>query len=163
MRTINLIVVHCSATPEGRDVTARDIDAMHKVRGFHFAPPNTAGLAHIGYHWFIRLNGEVEAGRPEATIGAHAEGFNATSIGICYAGGLAADAKTPKDTRTAAQLVAMRRLIAGLRDHFPHVRIVGHRDLSVDLNGDGVVEPQEWMKACPSFDVAAWLKQAGLA
>lgn len=163
MRLINLIVVHCSATPEGRDVTAHDIDAMHKARGFHFGPPNTAGLSHIGYHWFIRLNGAVEAGRPEDIIGAHVEGHNATSIGICYAGGLAADAVTPKDTRTVAQKLALATLLRGLREHWPHARICGHRDLSPDLNHDGKVEPYEWMKACPSFDVAGWLVEAGLA
>lgn len=142
MRQINLIVVHCSATPEGRDVTAADINKMHIARGFK----------KIGYHYVIRLDGTVETGRKENEVGAHAKGYNANSIGVCYVGGLASDGKTPKDTRTAAQKSALKKLLHTLKQRYPNARIVGHRDLSPDLNHDGKIEPNEWVKACPCFD-----------
>lgn len=130
MRSIDLIVVHCSATPEGRDVTAKDIDAMHKARGF----------AKIGYHYFTKLDGTVEKGREESEIGAHAEGNNSRSIGVCYAGGVAKDGKTPKDTRTPAQKAALLKLLTALKAKYSKARILGHRDLP------------KVAKACPSFD-----------
>lgn len=142
MRQINLIVVHCSATPEGRDVTAADINKMHIARGFK----------KIGYHYVVRLDGTVETGRKENEIGAHAKGYNANSIGVCYVGGLASDGKTPKDTRTPAQKSALKKLLHTLKQRYPDARIVGHRDLSPDTNHNGKVDKWEWIKACPSFD-----------
>lgn len=142
MRKINLIVVHCSATPEGRDVTAADINKMHIARGFK----------KIGYHYVIRLDGTVETGRKENEIGAHAKGYNANSIGVCYVGGLASDGKTPKDTRTPAQKSALKKLLHTLKQRYPDARIVGHRDLSPDTNHNGKVDKWEWIKACPCFD-----------
>lgn len=142
MRQINLIVVHCSATPEGRDVTAADINKMHIARGFK----------KIGYHYVVRLDGTVETGRKENEIGAHAKGYNANSIGVCYVGGLASDGKTPKDTRTPAQKSALKKLLHTLKQRYPDARIVGHRDLSPDTNHNGKVDKWEWIKACPCFD-----------
>ena len=142
MRKINLIVVHCSATPEGRDVTAADINKMHIARGFK----------KIGYHYVVRLDGTVETGRKENEIGAHAKGYNANSIGVCYVGGLASDGKTPKDTRTPAQKSALKKLLHTLKQRYPDARIVGHRDLSPDTNHNGKVDKWEWIKACPCFD-----------
>lgn len=142
MRQINLIVVHCSATPEGRDVTAADINKMHIARGFK----------KIGYHYVVRLDGTVEKGRNENEIGAHVKGYNANSIGVCYVGGVASDSKTPKDTRTPAQKSALKKLLHTLKQRYPNARIVGHRDLSHDLNHDGKIEPSEWVKACPCFN-----------
>lgn len=134
--------MHCSATPEGRDVTAADINKMHIARGFK----------KIGYHYVIRLDGTVETGRKENEVGAHAKGYNANSIGVCYVGGLAKDGKTPKDTRTPAQKRMLNDLLRKLVKQFPGSRICGHRDLSPDLNHDGKIEPNEWVKACPCFD-----------
>lgn len=142
MRKINRIVVHCSATPEGRDVTAADINKMHIARGFK----------KIGYHYVVRLDGTVETGRKENEIGAHAKGYNANSIGVCYVGGLASDGKTPKDTRTPAQKSALKKLLHTLKQRYPDARIVGHRDLSPDTNHNGKVDKWEWIKACPCFD-----------
>lgn len=142
MRQINLIVVHCSATPEGRDVTAADINKMHIARGFK----------KIGYHYVVRLDGTVETGRKENEIGAHAKGYNANSIGVCYVGGVASDGKTPKDTRTPAQKSALKKLLHTLKQRYPDARIVGHRDLSPDTNHNGKVDKWEWIKACPCFD-----------
>ena len=120
---------------------------MHKQRGF----------AKIGYHYVVQLDGTVEVGRKESEVGAHAQGHNSDSIGICYIGGVAADGKTPKDTRTESQRVALRQTIGRLRSRYPGAIVLGHRDLSPDKDGDGKVEPHEWMKACPSFDVRTQL------
>lgn len=145
MRPINRIVVHCSATRAGQDFCAGDIEKWHKQRGWR----------KIGYHYVIRLDGVIENGRPISEIGAHAFGHNADSIGICYIGGLCANGKAC-DTRTAAQKEAMRSLIYSLHKQFPGAEVLGHRDLSPDVDGDGVVERWEWTKECPSFDVKEW-------
>jgi N-acetylmuramoyl-L-alanine amidase len=128
MRTINKIIVHCSATPEGKDYTVKDIDRWHRERGF----------TKIGYHYVVYRDGTIHEGRKETEIGAHASGYNAHSIGVCYIGGLAKDGKTPKDTRTQAQRDALVRLLRELVLKYPDAEIIGHRDVS--------------QKACPSFD-----------
>jgi len=85
-------------------------------------------------------------------VGAHALGYNARSIGICYEGGLDVNGR-PADTRTMAQKAALVELIGALLKRFPGARLVGHRDLSPDLNHDGVIEKHEWIKVCPCFEV----------
>ena len=96
----------------------------------------------LGYHYVIPTDGTIEAGRPPKMIGAHCKSHNSHSIGICYIGGLDADGKTPKDTRTEAQKVALRKLIEHLHQRYPKALIVGHHDLN----------PQ---KTCPCFNVTA--------
>lgn len=128
-RRINLIIVHCAATPEGRDIGASEIRHWHLKRGFR----------DIGYHYVIRLDGTVEAGRALGVAGAHCRGHNSDSVGVCYVGGCDRDMK-PKDTRTQAQREALRRLLTDLKRRFPHARITGHREFAA--------------KACPSFDAA---------
>lgn len=125
---IDEIIIHCSATPEGRDVTADDIRRWHLARGW----------SDTGYHYIIHLDGSVHPARSELTPGAHCHGHNAHSIGICYVGGLAADGRTPLDTRTPAQRAALLALLHELRGRYPKARIFGHRDFAA--------------KACPSFD-----------
>lgn len=147
MRKITRLVVHCSATMEGKPFTAADIDAMHRRRGFR----------KIGYHFVIGLKGERWTGRALDEVGAHVEGHNADSIGICYIGGIGADGKA-KDTRTPEQKAELKKLLDELAAQFPGAAIRGHRDLSPDRDGDGVVEPHEWLKMCPCFDVAAWCR-----
>lgn len=142
MRKINLIVVHCSATREGKDYTVNDIDKWHRQRGF----------SKIGYHFVVYRDGSIHNGRSIEEIGAHVKGYNANSIGICYIGGLTADGKSAKDTRTPQQKEALRELITKLKKQFPNAKVCGHRDLSPDKNHDGIIEPYEWMKQCPSFD-----------
>ena len=142
MRPINLIVVHCSATKQGADFDADWIREVHIDRGFR----------NIGYHFVIRLDGTIEKGRPVEEPGAHAKGFNDHSIGVCYIGGLNPDGK-PKDTRTVAQYHALRRCIDMLKICFGDVPVKGHRDLSTDVNHDGVITRDEWMKACPCFNM----------
>ncbi|MDB0601078.1 N-acetylmuramoyl-L-alanine amidase [Tenacibaculum maritimum] len=141
MRLIKHIVVHCSATIERQSFTAKDIDRWHKQRGWKGN----------GYHYVIGLNGAVEKGRPDWQIGAHVKGYNRHSIGVVYIGGLAKNL-APKDTRTHAQKYALQTLLKNLKQKYPFAKIVGHRDFSKDLNGNGVIEPFEFQKACPCFD-----------
>lgn len=142
MRKIDLIVVHCSATPEGKAYTVEDIDRWHRARGFK----------KIGYHYIVYLDGTIHTGRPENEIGAHVKGYNSNSIGVCYIGGLTADGKAAKDTRTPKQKEALNKLLRTLAQKYSHAKIVGHRDLSPDINHDGKIEKWEWLKECPSFD-----------
>lgn len=130
MREINEIIIHCTATPEGREVSVDEITKWHKARGFK----------DIGYHYVIHLDGRVENGRNIEAVGAHCEGHNANSIGVVYVGGLAKDGKTPKDTRTAAQKKALKWLVGGLAEHFG-AEVHGHNEYSE--------------KACPCFDVGS--------
>ena len=142
MRAISLIVVHCSATREDKSFTEHDLDVCHRRRGFNG----------VGYHFYIRKNGDIKSTRPLERIGAHARGFNSESIGICYEGGLDKNGKA-KDTRTDAQKKAMRELVQDICHRHDIIDILGHRDTSPDKNGNGIVEKCEWMKECPCFDV----------
>lgn len=142
-RRIDLIVIHCSATREDRSYSPQNLERDHKARGFNSA----------GYNFYIRKTGEVVKMRPLELIPAHARGYNRHSIGICYEGGLDAFGK-PKDTRTDAQKEAIVRLLIELNKFFPQSKIVGHRDLSPDLNGNGIIEAHEWTKLCPCFDAS---------
>lgn len=129
MRTINKIIIHCSATPEGKNFTVEDIRRWHRERGFN----------DIGYHYVIYLDGSIHKGRDESLVGAHCVGQNQTSIGICYIGGVATDGKTAKDTRTEAQKQAIRKLVKELQAKYPNVTVHGHNEFA--------------SKACPSFNV----------
>ncbi len=130
MRRITHIVVHCTATPEGRHHTANDIATWHKQRGWKT----------IGYHYVVQLDGTLEVGRAEQEVGAHVAGFNSKSIGVVYVGGVDRVKLQPKDTRTPAQKSALRLVLKTLKTRYPNAVIVGHRDFP------GVA------KACPSFD-----------
>lgn len=129
MRKINKLIVHCSATPEGRDVKTETVKDWH-VNGNHWKD--------IGYHYVIELDGSVHKGRDESVIGAHCSGQNADSIGICYVGGVDKDCKTPKDTRTEAQKQSLIKLLKELKQKYTGAVIYGHRDFA--------------KKDCPSFD-----------
>lgn len=128
MRTVTLLVVHCSAVRPGQRSSARDIARWHKAQGWKS----------IGYHFIVRRDGTVEMGRALEEIGAHCQGHNRHSVGICYEGGLDENGK-PADTRTPAQRLALRQLLEQLHGQFPKALIVGHHDL----------DP---MKVCPCFD-----------
>lgn len=135
---IRHIIVHCSATPPGRDIGAKEIRAWHLAQGWK----------DIGYHFVIRLDGTVESGRPLSQPGAHCLGKNNSSLGICYVGGVLEDCKTPADTRTVAQKKALMNLIVELKKLFPKVDVRGHRDFAA--------------KACPSFDATGEYKSFSL-
>ena len=98
-----------------------------------------------------RRNGDIKSTRLVERVGAHVRGHNANSIGICYEGGLDCHGLA-KDTRTEWQKHSLRVLVRALKMDYPKARIVGHRDLSPDVNGNGEVEPMEWTKACPCFE-----------
>ena len=146
-----LLVVHCAATGPNTDVGAAEIGQWHLQRGF------TA----IGYHYVIRRNGDVETGRPEDAVGAHAVNFNAHSLGVCLVGGIDTAGK-PDNNFTPAQFESLKRLLNELRARYPKARVLGHRDLSPDRNNDGRITPDEFIKACPSFDVAQWASEQPL-
>lgn len=153
VRTIKEIVIHCSATPEGRNVTVDDIDRWHRQRGFDC----------IGYHYVIYRDGTIVNGRDENRPGAHCSGHNANSIGICYIGGCD-NAMHPKDTRTPQQKAALKELIAGLRTRFPEASVTGHNQLTCTRTKKSpAFNPAKCLrdctaccyatKACPSFNV----------
>lgn len=131
MRTITLIIIHCSAVRPNQTSSARQIDEWHRARGL----PNG-----IGYHYVIRRDGTIEPGRPEYMVGAHCKNHNRHSIGVCYEGGLDANGN-PADTRTDAQRASLNALLKDLLVSYPRALIVGHHDLNP-------------MKACPCFDAA---------
>lgn len=138
----DFIAVHCSATTEKMNIGAADIDKWHRQRGW----------ACIGYHYVIRRDGTVEQGRDEAVIGAHVEGWNAASVGICMAGGVDAnDVSKAVNNFTPAQFESLKKLLGELKTRYPKAKIQGHRDFP------------KVAKACPSFDVKAWAKTVGLA
>ena len=143
LRRVTLIVVHCTATRVDRDFPEQELLRCHRARGMKM----------VGYHFYIRKDGFIQTTRPLVMPGAHALGYNRESIGIAYEGGLSPQG-FPADTRTQRQKYSMRALIRTLKRDYSIERVCGHRDLSTDRNGNGVVEPQEWTKQCPCFDVA---------
>ena len=131
MREINRIILHCSATPEGRDIDAATIKDWHV---------NGNGWSDIGYHYVIKLDGDIETGRQLDKVGAHCKGHNKDSIGICYIGGMDAD-MNPKDTMNEAQEASMKELIYSLRMVWDKpLTLHGHNEYA--------------SKACPSFKVS---------
>lgn len=133
-RIINEIIIHCTATPEGKDYTVDTIRQWHRQRGF----------SDVGYHYIIHPNGQIDDGRDVNVAGAHCSGHNSHSIGIAYIGGMTADNKSAKDTRTDEQRTAIKRLLRALRSIYPKAKIHGHRDFAA--------------KACPSFDATSEYK-----
>ena len=123
MRTITLIIVHCSAVRPDQTSSAAQIDTWHRK--------NNHWKLGIGYHYVVRRDGEIESGRPEWMVGAHCLNHNAHSIGVCYEGGLDIRGQ-PADTRTEAQKKALRWLLQQLRRSYPRAMIVGHHDLNPD-------------------------------
>ena len=144
-RQTKYIVVHCSATPPDADIGADEIDTWHKERGW----------SGIGYHAVIRRDGQVEFGRHFDEVGAHVKGWNTRSVGVCMVGGVDATG-TPENNFTQDQFDSLVAVTVVLERAYPEAEIVGHRDLSPDVNGDGIVTSDEWLKACPSFDVMRW-------
>ena len=148
------LVLHCTATPEGREVSSKEICHWHtdpvKKGGRGWKQVGYTDLFHLDgtVERLVKNNEDAEVDPWEVTNGA--AGYNSVSRHVVYAGGLAKDGKTVKDTRTAAQLKAMTDYVRNFHERFPQIKIVGHRDLP------GVT------KACPSFDVKAWLESIGI-
>ncbi|WP_304642527.1 N-acetylmuramoyl-L-alanine amidase [uncultured Muribaculum sp.] len=149
---LKYLVLHCTATPEGREVTGDDIRRMH------LSPVSQGGRGwkQVGYTDIIHLDGTVErlvdnnedANVDPWEITNGVKGYNSVSRHVVYAGGMTKDMSKPKDTRTAAQLKAMETYVKDFHRHFPSVRIIGHNEIAA--------------KACPSFDVQRWLKSIGI-
>lgn len=128
MRKLDQIVLHCTATPEGRHVDVDTIRGWHKARGW----------SDIGYHFVVYLDGSVHVGRDVSKVGAHVSGHNATTIGVVYVGGTDAAGKA-KDTMNAAQETAVVNLVKSLREKYGPLTLHGHNEYA--------------SKACPSFNV----------
>lgn len=138
---VKFIAVHCSATPPSMDIGAKELDRMHRLRGF----------LSIGYHFVVRRDGTVEEGRPLNRRGAHVEDWNHCSIGVCLVGGIDASKKQkPEANFTEPQMVALSALLVKLSKQFPGAHIQGHRDFP------------NVAKACPSFSVGHWLETGKL-
>jgi hypothetical protein len=152
MATLKYLVLHCTATPEGREVSSADI------KRWHTSPVSEGGRGwrQVGYTDLIHLDGKVErlvennedANVDPWEITNGAKGYNSVSRHVVYSGGLAKDGKTPKDTRTTAQKRAMEEYVKDFHKRFPGVRIIGHNEVAA--------------KACPSFNVQTWLKEIGI-
>jgi N-acetylmuramoyl-L-alanine amidase len=187
-RPIQDIVIHCAATPNGKRFHVGQIDAMHGqpvydkktgalIRQHQFerlpiwVTKFNPSLRHIGYHFYLDVDGSRAAGRHLDEMGAHVQGSNARSIGICMAG---------TNKFTSEQWLSLKWAVIDLarelaKSRLPPVvcsnsdqamsvygllgvKVRGHRDFSPDLDGDGIVEKDEWVKECPGFDVADWIK-----
>lgn len=152
MAVLKYLAVHCTATPEGREVS------VDEIRHWHTDPVSKGGRGwkQVGYTDMVHLDGKIErlvdnnedsnVDPWEITNGV--AGKNSVSRHIVYVGGVERDGKTPKDTRTPQQLKAMEEYVKDFHRRFPSVRIVGHNELAA--------------KACPSFNVQEWLRQIGI-
>lgn len=141
MRSINELIWHATATPEGREVHVGEVDRWHRDRGFKRSKPvGRPELTSIGYHKLVHLDGSVSLGRDPSEIGAHVTGHNANTLGFCYVGGITKTGKS-KDTRTAAQKKTMLALTRDAVGNFGLKKISGHRQYAA--------------KDCPCFDAAA--------
>lgn len=147
-KSTTAIVIHCSASRPSLDIGVREIRGWHLARGFK----------DIGYHVVIRRTGVIELGRPIPAIGAHVEGRNQDTVGVCLVGGLDDTGKAVMNFTPSqwAALAITRRFLSAV---YPAAEWLGHRDLSPDLDGDGAVEKHEWLKQCPCFSVSDWLKR----
>lgn len=150
-KTLKYLVIHCTATPEGREVKASDIRAWHTA-----PPPAGRGWKQVGYTDMLHLDGEwerLQQNNEDGVVDAFeitngAVGYNDKARHIVYAGGVAADGRTPKDTRTAAQRQSLAEYVRKFHSEHFAVRIIGHNEIAA--------------KACPSFDVQAWLLEIGI-
>lgn len=138
-KATNNLVIHCAATRPSQDVGVREIRQWHRARGF----------SDIGYHFVIRRSGKVDKGRPVDEIGAHVQGHNADSVGICLVGGINEETFKPENNFTPQQWEALQRLLTALLRRYPKAKVLGHRDFP------GV------QKACPSFAAKVWAKRNG--
>jgi N-acetyl-anhydromuramyl-L-alanine amidase AmpD len=147
---VRFLTIHCAATPEGRHVSHQQITEWDKAK-----------FGQTSYHWVVEIDGSMHRTLRDDQKGAHVGGANTGNIGICYVGGVEKNGKTPKDTRTDLQKKTLLTLVRTYKERYPGIIIRGHRDWSPDLDRDGKIEPHEWIKNCPCFDVTDWLKETG--
>lgn len=150
-KATTLFVVHVTATPPDRDIGVAEVRKMHMAQGW----------SDIGYNGLLRRDGRREIGRGLEAVGAHVAGYNSTALGIALVGGVDEKGK-PQHNATPAQMTALADWLRELGKAYPEARVCGHRDLSPDRDGDGVIEAAEHIKACPCFDAIPWAKGQGL-
>lgn len=132
-KSTDYIIIHCAATRASQNIDVKDIDRWHREQGWKM----------VGYHFFIKRNGTVQTGRPLMDAGAHAGAeYNGRSIGICLAGGVKEDGKTPENNFMPAQWDALKKLVEDMSLIFPGAKVIGHNDVAA--------------KACPCFDAKQW-------
>lgn len=139
MRTIKRIFVHCTAGSQKQ--TIEDLKAEFKAKGWK----------HPGYHYAVMPSGRIEQMLPEEEVSNGVRGYNSTSINVAYIGGIDRNGKAV-DNRTSEQKKSLVDLLKQLRQRYPKARIMGHRDISPDKNGNGIIDPWERIKECPCFD-----------
>ncbi len=139
MREIKYIAVHCTASSQTMTVKGLEMEFKRK------------GWKNPGYHYVVSTDGVVHQMLEDAKVSNGVKGYNSVSVNVAYIGGIDAQGKAV-DNRTAAQKKSLRLLLKMLRGRYPKALIQGHRDFSPDLNGDGKISKNEWIKACPCFE-----------
>lgn len=139
MRGIKRIFVHCTAGSQRQ--TVADLQAEFKRKGWK----------NPGYHYVIQADGTVKQLLGEQFVSNGVKGYNSTSVNVAYMGGIDADGKAV-DNRTDAQKASLITLLKELKGRYPNAEIMGHRDISPDTNGNGIVDPWERIKECPCFN-----------
>lgn len=137
---IDTLMIHCTATPPGREVSVAELDRWHKASNFEpYTDPKTKVKTYAGYHLLVHLDGSYERIRPDDQRGQHCpqSNMNNRAISICYVGGVD-KYNNPLDTRTEAQKRTLLTLVRTMKARYPGIKVVGHRDFAA--------------KACPSFD-----------
>lgn len=136
---IDTIMIHCTATPPGREVSRAELDSWHKAERFEPYVDEKGRVTYAGYHLLVHLDGSYERLRPDGHRGQHCAqaNMNNRAVSICYVGGVDNNGK-PCDTRTEAQKRTLLTLVRTMRARYPKAQVVGHRDFAA--------------KACPSFD-----------
>lgn len=139
MRTIERIFLHCTAGSQ--KTTVEDLKREFKAKGWK----------NPGYHYVVMPSGRVENLLSEENVSNGVQGYNSTSINVAYIGGIDGNGKAV-DNRTEEQKKSLVSLLKSLRERYPKARIMGHRDISPDKNGNGIIDPWERIKECPCFD-----------
>lgn len=139
MRNIQYIAVHCTASHQSQTIEGLKQEFKRK------------GWVNPGYHYVISPDGKITQLLDEDKVSNGVKGFNSVSINVAYIGGIDVNGK-PIDNRTDAQKTSLRSLLKMLQKKYPTAVIQGHRDFSPDLNKDGKITPNEWMKSCPCFN-----------
>lgn len=140
MRTIKYIAVHCTASHQSQTIEGLKQEFKRK------------GWVNPGYHYVVSPDGKITQLLEEEKVSNGVRGYNSATINVAYIGGIDTNGK-PIDNRTDAQKASLRSLLKMLHKKYPTAVIQGHRDFSPDLNKDGKITPNEWMKVCPCFDV----------